>query len=100
MYTYMVFVSSEVENQQEEEEKGEYKLKHLSSFTLFVMCCTFETNTFYYPLPHTGYLTQPSQPLIVKTKLAKCKISNCNAKKLLYLQSKFFSQNNLSSLKQ
>ena len=84
----MVFVSSEVENQQEEEEKGEYKLKHLSSFTLFVMCCTFETNTFYYPLPHTGYLTQPSQPLIVKTKLAKCKIFQLKHKKTALLVSK------------
>ena len=80
----MMFVSSEFDDQQED------KPKHHSSFTVFVMCCTFvhEANTFYHPLLHTGYLTQPSQPLIVKTKLAKCKIFQLKHKKTALLVSK------------
>ena len=72
------------------EEEKEDKLKHNSLFTVFVMCCTFvhEANTFYHPLLHTGYLTQPSQPLIVKTKLAKCKIFQLKHKKTALLVSK------------
>ena len=35
----MMFVSSEVDDQKEEEKED--KLKHHSLFTVFVMCCTF-----------------------------------------------------------
>ena len=64
-----MFVSSEVDEQKEEEKED--KLKHHSLFTVFVMCYTFvhKTNTVYHPLLHTGYLSHPSQPLIVKTEL-------------------------------
>ena len=75
------------------EEEKEDKLKHNSLFTVFVMCCTFvhETNTFYHPLLHTGYLSQPSQPLILKTKWAKCKIFQLQREKNCFIYSvKFF----------
>ena len=79
----MMFVSSEVDDQKEEEKED--KLKHHSLFTVFVMCCTFvyATNTFYYPLFQNGCLSQPSQLLIVKTK--KRKIFQLQHKKMLYL---------------